>query len=251
MQENLKKQLKRCSMKIIDFDLELAKKITSGEIDGEIVYERKDLPSYRNARIISFDFKHFNGARRGIALITTLADAEYAITFDLDPKYAGVIDKDSKLKLRVPDIYSYKKGDILTTDGGPFIFDRYDSKKDEVYSLAGLRIDGSFIGKSDNWCFTERIRGKANQAQKDRLMKAMEENGYRWDAENLELVEVKEFKPFDRVIGVISCGAPIYQADLFSHIESGGAYACIGGTYERVYPFEGNEHLLEKNDEKV
>lgn len=238
-------------MKIIDFDLELAKKITSGEIEGEVVYDRKDLPNYRNARIISFDFKRSSETYEGIALITTLDDIEYVAIFDLDPKHAGRVDGDTKLKLRVPDIYSYKKGDILVTDGGPFIFDRYDSEKDEVYSLAGLRIDGSFIGESDNWCFTERIKGKACPAEKDRLMKAMEENGYKWDAEKLELVEAKEFKPFDRVIGVISCGVPIYQADLFSHIENNGTYACIGGTYGVVYPFEGNEHLLERNDEKV
>lgn len=238
-------------MKIIDFDLELAKKITNGEIKGKVLYCSRVLTNPLNARIVCFDCKLREDETRGIVLSTSVSGLDTFNYFNLTSGRIGGVGYVSKLMLEVPDIYSYKKGDILAAEVGPFIFDRYDSEKDEVYSLAGLRIDGSFIGKSDNWCFTERIRGKANQAQIDRLMKAMEENGYRWDAKNLELVEVKEFKPFDRVIGVISCGAPIYQVDLFSHIESGGAYACIGGTYERVYPFEGNEHLLEKNDEKV
>lgn len=232
-------------MEIIDFDLELAKKITNGEIKGKVLYCSRVLTNPLNARIVCFDCKLREDETRGIVLSTSVSGLDTFNYFNLTSGRIGGVGYVSKLMLEVPDIYSYKKGDILVSEGEPFIFDRYDSEKDEVYSLAGLMLGGTFKEKSDNWCFTERIEGKADQAQIDRLMNAIKKNGYRWDAEKLELLKLEkkhQFKPFDRVIGFDDNDKS--YPDIFRYISSGGTYYCLGGIYSKIVPFDGNEGLL-------
>lgn len=230
---------------IIDFDLELAKKITSGEVEGEVLYCSKS-QSPLKARIVNFDFKYSEYIYRGIALVTTLGGSEYMTTFSLGTGHDGVIDDETKLKLKVPIQYALKKGDFISNGDSVSILNLIED--DLVFVIATYKFNTHTVCMSECLCGVDAIR-RATQEEKDMLLQALEENGYRWDAEKLELIELEkkhQFKPFDRVIGAVSCGVPIYSADLFSHMEDDGAYACIGGTYGVIYPFEGNEHLLKK-----
>lgn len=232
---------------IIDFDLELAKKITSGEIKGEVLYCSKTRPSPIKARIICFDIKYGEHIYRGIALITAPNGSEYIRTFSLDSGCIELIENGAKLKLKVPTQYTLKPGDFISDEYSIGIFNRVED--DLVSTVVIYKPVSHAVRVSEYLCGVNNVK-RATPEERDLLLQGLKENGYDWDAEKLELVKIEEhkFKPFDRVIGVISCGVPIYQADLFSHMEDDGAYACIGGTYEKVYPFEGNEHLLKKKE---
>lgn len=61
-----------------------------------------------------------------------------------------------------------------------------------------------------------------------------------------------EFKPFDRVL-VRANNEYKWQVDFFSHYEEDDncmfpRYICIGSSWHKCIPYEGNEHLIGTTD---
>lgn len=51
-----------------------------------------------------------------------------------------------------------------------------------------------------------------------------------------------QFKPFDKVLGKSNSGE--WVPDIYSHMTSVGRFICLGGIYEYIIPYKGNEHLV-------
>ena len=85
----------------------------------------------------------------------------------------------------------------------------------------------------------------ATEEEKQQLFSALAKEGKAWDSEKKQIVDLKpkvELKPFDKVL--IWCGKWI--PDIFGYRNNDGQFICIGGGgFEKVIPYEGNEHLLD------
>lgn len=55
-----------------------------------------------------------------------------------------------------------------------------------------------------------------------------------------------EFKPFEKVL-VRDYDYKEWRCDSFSHMSKDGEYSCIGGSWKKCIPYEGNEYLLGTN----
>ena len=84
--------------KKIPFDLELAKKITNKEVKGRIVTE-----DGHEVRIICYDYRHFGGKNRLVALID-LGDNEIALSYNNEGKEIDNREKFA-IHLEVPTYY--------------------------------------------------------------------------------------------------------------------------------------------------
>lgn len=72
--------MKQTRFKKVPFDLELAKKITNKDVKGRIVTE-----DGHEVRIICYDYRHFGGKNRLVALID-LGDHELALAYNNEGK---------------------------------------------------------------------------------------------------------------------------------------------------------------------
>ena len=84
--------------KKIPFDLELAKKITNKEAKGRIVTDDE-----HEVRIICYDYRHFGGKNRLVALID-LGDNEIALSYNNEGKEIDNREKFA-IHLEVPTYY--------------------------------------------------------------------------------------------------------------------------------------------------
>lgn len=96
----------------------------------------------------------------------------------------------------------------------------------------------------DDWSHISPFAKFATDSEKQQLFDALARKGKTWDAEKKEVVDLKpkvELKPFDKVL--VWCGKWI--PDIFGYRNNDGQFICIGGGgFEKVIPYEGNEHLL-------
>lgn len=84
--------------KKVPFDLELAKKITNKDVKGRIVTE-----DGHEVRIICYDYRHFGGKNRLVALID-LGDNEIALSYNNEGKEIDNREKFA-IHLEVPTYY--------------------------------------------------------------------------------------------------------------------------------------------------
>ena len=155
-------------------------------------------------------------------------------------------------KFRLP----VKKGDIMMKCDGsyPFISNGVTTEEGGFGYICGtaglsgsLQTIGSFSIWTDNFCIP------ASEEVKKRLFDKMEEAGYKWNADTLELEKVvpkfkSKFKPFDKVLVRDDLNEE-WSINLFSYYDREDQdypYVCISGRYEYCIPYEGNEHLVGK-----
>ena len=103
----------------IPFDLERAKRISSGEEQGKIVTR-----DGRNVRIVCFDVKNEDSI---LALVESKRyGVEFALTYQSTGEYFQMEQNDNDLMLSVPEWTNFKDGDVLSYYNGTFIFKRFD-----------------------------------------------------------------------------------------------------------------------------
>ena len=148
-----------------------------------------------------------------------------------------------------------KDGDILATSAGAFIYNGNNGGGSYPGSYCGINTLGSFqMGVEHHW--TRKKVYPATKEQRDTLMKAMNDAGYKWDAEKKELkklVEVPErfdpktLKPFDKVL-VRDNRLRYWVVQLFSHIIEGELnypYLCVNNSYKYCIPYnDDTKHLV-------
>ena len=238
----------------IPFDLERAKRITSGIELGKIVTR-----DGRNARIVCFDVK-------GEAPILGLIDKEDREGFqyyDERGKIPAYEYNKLELMLKIPEWTTFKDGDIIYCEvdngnnsvckwvsilkGKVECFDG-DLYTDEyaTYIIESNTCKGemSFDGYADN---IDTI-ALANEHQKQYLIESLKQSKDPKAKECLKrffgIEENKEceFKPFCKVL--VRAGQHTqWRANIFSHID-GESYVCVDGKWKYCIPYKGNENLL-------
>lgn len=154
-------------------------------------------------------------------------------------------------KFRIP----FKAGDIaMTVDGEtPFIFKEYIENK-YAHCYCGIDVNGTFkIESPVDVYWTSDFIIPASEEAKKRLFDKMEEAGYKWNADTLELEKVvpkfkNKFKPFDKVL-VRNDIDEEWTINLFSHYDEKDKafpFICINDFYRYCIPYEGNEYLVGK-----
>lgn len=155
-------------------------------------------------------------------------------------------------------IQDAKDGYILATSSGAFIYNGNNGGGSCPGSYCGINTLGNFqTGVEHHW--TSKKVYPATKEQCNALMKAMNDAGYKWDAEKKELKKLVESKfdpktlqSFDRVLArTLERG--MWYADIVSvpADKLGGIPDLIGGSdFDIVIPFnEETEHLAGTKDE--
>lgn len=154
-------------------------------------------------------------------------------------------------------IQDAKNGDVLATSSGPFIYNgKYDGS-----SCPGCYCGINTLGRFErcicetNW--TSKKVYPAAKEQRDTLMKAMNDAGYKWKAETKTFkrldkpkFDLKTLQPFDKVLVKVDS---YWRIELFSNMyEYMGDiyYACARGSYKECIPYnDETKHLLCTSDE--
>jgi len=230
----------------VPFEIELAKRIQSGECEGKIVTR-----DGKKARVVCWDT---DGRNDYILALLSNENREYPVNFMPN----GLMVKDEKtqsdLMIEIPEYMTFKDGDVLISSiGNPFIFNGRISKYGSFGSYCGINSDGDLILDSNEW--TMKVNGYANEKQKNILIGHLKRDWRNTAKEYLERffgIEEKEeyeFKPFDKVLVRDDIKDSKWSCDLFSHKNEDGLYVCIGRIWEKCIPYEGNEHLLGTTNE--
>lgn len=228
----------------VPFDLELAKKITNGEVEGRVV-TRGD----SNARILCFDRK---GTQLPIiALVETKCGEEDYFSFYINGNY-DINDNNSKdLMLEIPEYMTFKDGDVLISEcGTPFIYKDIKGRHGCVSAYCAIDLQGKIFFDIKDWTYD--IKCKADESQCKILIDKLKESKEPKAKECLKMlgIEVKheyEFKPFDKVL-VRDYDDGVWKADIFFN-NSDGCYMCTGNViWAQCIPYnDQTAHLLGTN----
>lgn len=243
---------------IVPFDLNTARKIKSGEIEGsvlidnieiEFVYESKNCASPYNLLFVKKD---------GYGISAIYANTE------------GRTFGNATLELRVEAGAYSKKGDVLiSTLGNPFIYNGIINREGDMGCIYGISAYGEITSEEvpiwtsvcsedkskyvrlateeEKKSFAERIAntGKLEKAEII-IKKYLSKYEYLLDEQ-----KKCDFKPFDQVL-VRASNLGNWNLHLFARVrEEEYKYECLGGLrYKECIPYQGNEHLLGTNKNK-
>lgn len=175
----------------VPFDIELAKKITNGEIEGEIK-TRGGL----DARIICFD--SISGDFPIVALVKEFG-MEESFNYTQSGSAIKLVQNELDLVLYVPAYLRWKKGDVLCYISGnskeriPFIFEwRNDS---DLYGISSISIH-SKVSEIQNITpdYGDNVFN-ATEEEKQQLFKVLAKEGKRWNPDTLKLEDIEKELP--------------------------------------------------------
>lgn len=175
----------------VPFDIELAKKITNGEIEGEIK-TRGGL----DARIICFDA--IRGDYPIVALVKEFG-MEESFNYTQSGSAIKLVQNKLDLVLYVPAYLRWKKGDVLCYISGnskeriPFIFEwRNDSV---LYGISSISIH-SKVSEIQNITsdYGDNVFN-ATEEEKQQLFKVLAKEGKRWNPDTLKLEDIEKELP--------------------------------------------------------
>lgn len=232
----------------VSFDLELAKKITNGEVDGRIVTR-----DGKSVRIICFDKKGDNLSI--IALIEISHEVEDYFSFDIKGNYDTYENNSKDLFIEIPEYMTFKDGDILTYWPNEnrwciFIYKCNDIGLMHNYVTYDCDSKGNNILTFGKSSYISTLCKLSTEPEKQKLIDALKASKEPKAKEYLKrffgIKKKKEykFKPFDKVLGR-ECETDKWRADLFSHMNEEGDFICIGYIWEQCIPYnEETAHLL-------
>lgn len=242
---------------VVPFDLNTARKIKSGEIEGsvlvdnieiEFVYESKNCASPYNLLFVKKD---------GYGISAIYANTE------------GCTFGNATLELRVEAGAYFKKGDILiSTLGNPFIYNGIINREGDMGCIYGISAYGEITSEEvpiwtsvcsedkskyvrlateeEKKSFAERIANTESFEKTEIIKKYLSKYEYLLDEQ-----KKCDFKPFDQVL-VRASNLGNWNLHLFARVrEEEYKYECLGGLrYKECIPYQGNEHLLGTNKSK-
>lgn len=242
---------------VVPFDLNTARKIKSGEIEGsvlvdnieiEFVYESKNCASPYNLLFVKKD---------GYGISAIYANTE------------GCTFGNATLELRVEAGAYFKKGDILiSTLGNPFIYNGIINREGDMGCIYGISAYGKITSEEvpiwtsvcsedkskyvrlateeEKKSFAERIANTESFEKTEIIKKYLSKYEYLPDEQ-----KKCDFKPFDQVL-VRASNLGNWNLHLFARVrEEEYKYECLGGLrYKECIPYQGNEHLLGTNKNK-
>lgn len=233
----------------IPFDLDLAKKITSGEVEGRILTE-----AHNSVRIICFDRKN----DMPIIALINIEGKEYHEFYDTTGHIEGENKTMNFLMLEVPEYVTFKDGDVIVGLCADF-----EGKEYMVFKS----INGSFIFFHfclDSYTPNTFLFNSSFVIRKYKeLRKATEKEieivrGFLRESKNYGCAEValvlaktnrdsnlvRKLKPFDKVLVRDDEEDCKWCCNFFAEKSEDGTYKCMIGFWDMCIPYEGNEHLL-------
>lgn len=234
----------------VPFEVGMAKKITSGEVEGRIVTR-----DGRSVRIVCWD--KINNDYPVIGLVETEGKEE---NYDYTSKGEFVEGncRNLDLMLEIPEYTTFKDGDVLhvkVNDGNQYIFIYLNNGKDKTFIYAALDDEGTLFIEKNRITYNDDISELrfATEEEKQKLITALKESKKPKAKEYLKRffgIEQKqeyEFKPFDKVL-VRDDKDECWRADIFSHKDKNDEFFpwfCIGVRYKYCIPYnEKTKHLL-------
>lgn len=243
----------------VPFDLEMAKKITSGDIEGRIITS-----DGRNTRIVDWNYK--NTSNEPILAIISDRQSLYENICSFNDKGIDKINDNngiSPLMLEIPEYMTFKDGDVIAFAG------MEDNPTIGIFQKH-IRIDAhrchvklDYLGYLvfDAEPLSYRNARKATEAEKQKLidaLKASKESKAKECLKRFFGIEEKpkyDFKPKDWVL-VRNYDLSEWWLARFSHVKYDSVgkryvYGCTSGSYYRdCIPYnDQTKHLLSTTDE--
>lgn len=231
------------------FDVELAKKITNGEIKGKIVTRNG-----KDARIICWDKK--SDSIYNIVALLDESTMERILSYTINGSEVAEEERDNDLMLEIPEFMTFKDGDVIAfghTEKSIAI-GIFHSQKSYKSHECYVKLDwsGGLVYDVDQ--LTYNNARYATEEEKQRLAKALKESKDIEAKECLKKLGVQqkqeyEFKPFDKVLARDSKSNK-WKIDIFREfIEDGGnegyRYNCFYDNWNYCIPYnESTAHLL-------
>lgn len=229
----------------IPFDIELARKIQEGYLEGRIIDREGE-----KYTILKYDAP---GKCPLVCICSSpmTNDLTIARTYTINGKHHP--DKDESpydLLLKVPEYVTWKEGDYLTIRHNSIeyiiIFKDFDtrSKMIDYHVLYRMDIDLIDINNNTSKCYNVT---PSTPEEIQSLTNILECRGKIWNPETKRVEDVKkpepEFKPFDRIL-VRDDERDYWRPEFFSYKDEDGNTCCCGGVrWTTAIPYEGNEHL--------
>lgn len=170
----------------------------------------------------------------------------------IEEKFGGKLNLKT-LKIDKPQS-KFKDGDILANPAilseGDYIFiynaSGYLNKLCFYVALDSVSDDLYFPKTNNCWCTKNENIRYATEEEKQRLFKALNAAGKRWNAEKKVVEDIKiehQFKPFERVL-VRDNRNEAWRAAFFSYINEYKRYVTTSMAWKYCVPYKGNESLL-------
>lgn len=251
----------------VKFDVELAKKITSGDIPGKVVTR-----DGRDSRIVCWDKK--SDSNYHIVALLDINVMEKISTYNVKGLKASEEECDDDLFLKIPEYLTYKEGDIIygeVDNGGgdyckwlsiikeidcvcdqPYVVSYVEYNLDSAYNCGGLEWGKSADNfdiirpatEEEEAKFAERLKASESPTAKEYLEKYF---GIKDSPKVSNSKRKEDFNPFDRVL-VRQSESDKWEAMLFSnYTDKPHRYRCGGMNYMFCIPYEGNESLVDTN----
>ena len=232
----------------IPFDLEMAKKIQSGEVKGKIV--DKIGIEYE---IVKYDAKG-NYPMIGVYFDKQL-NTSHARSFTTQGIYDMEKESNRSLQLVLPWYLTYEEGQYVTIETKEYtyvlIYKYYlEATTNPVYYHVFFNTtdkDLRFNSYCDDGVGVEVIR-PSTPSEIELMHELLLKNGKRWNPETKRVEDVKKepehvFKPLDL------CLAKFRDTERWTLVQFGyeldGSMTSVGGlAWNKWIPYEGNEHLL-------
>lgn len=249
----------------VPFEVEMAKKITNGEIEGRIFDDYYKC----SVRIVDFNFLSSKGkfnvaiSERGEGKeVYSVFNDEGIIYLDREDK----LDKTPVFMLEIPEYMTFKDGDIVAcgweehNESSSWISiiksvntSAYGVRtSDYVILITKSNSNTDGVIKYDSYTTSGEWIRKATEEEKQTLIDALKESKEPKAKEYLKRffnIEVKpecKFKAGQPVIGIDGRGE--WRYDLFSHYKPeyrNGNYVCSARSYSTCLPYnENTAHLI-------
>lgn len=232
----------------IPFDLEMARKIQNGEVEGKIVDDYKT-----EYEIIKYDAKGI------FPLIGVYFNEEtsssFTRSFTIEGRYSGGCPS-YDLQLKLPWYLTYEDGQYVTMESRDInyvlIYKSYvKGEANPVnYHVLFNMVDKELYFDS---CCDDKVLVKAIRpsltSEIELMHDLLRENGKRWNPETKQVEDVEkkpahEFKPWDLCLARFKDTEPWCPVQ-FGYINNINVMISVGGLgWNKWIPYEGNEHLL-------
>lgn len=230
----------------VPFEVELANKITNGEVEGRIITR-----DGKRARVVCWDKKSDS-----IYNIVGLIDEnimERILTYTIKGHEVSGGENNNDLMIEIPEYMTFKDGDVLISEcGTPFIYKDIKGRHGCFSAYCAIDLQGKIFFDIKDWTYD--IKCKADESQCKILIDKLKESKEPKAKECLKMlgIEVKheyEFKPFDKVL-VRDYDDGVWKADIFFNNSDGCNYMCTGNVvWAQCIPYnEQTAHLLGTTD---
>ena len=235
-------------MVIVPFEVELAKKITNNECEGEIITR-----DGRSVRILCFDRK---SEAPIVSLVLVDGNEEGFHPYTLDGRWKHEKEDKFDLMLEIPEYMTFKDGDVIAfghTEKSIAIGIFHKNKNYKSHECY-VKLDWSGGLVYDIDPLTYNNARFATEEEKQKLIDALKESKDPEAKECLKMlgIEVKtkcEFKPFDKVL-VRDYDDGVWKPDIFFNNSDGCNYMCTGNVvWAQCIPYnDQTAHLLGTTD---